>query len=106
MYRWTEREIEKTIRSATPWMVCGFRYFHATRPPSGAASRRNPWIRLGLRLAIPLAKVLGRLVSSQTNCFAFLVTQPSPGKGSPPWIRWNSSEPTLDPEWARRQYRQ
>ena len=106
VYRWTEREIEKVIRSATPWMLCGFRYFHATRPPSGAASRRNPWIRLGLRLAIPLAMVLGRLVPSQTNCFAFLVTQPPLGQGSPPWIRWNGAEPTLDPEWARREYRQ
>jgi hypothetical protein len=106
VYRWTEREIEKVIRSATPWMMCQFRYFHATRPPSGAAGRRNPWIRLGLRLAVPLATLLGRLLPSQTNCFAFLVTQPPPGQGSPPWVRWTDGVPTLDPEWARRVYLQ
>ncbi len=106
VYRWTEREIEKVIRSATPWMICRFRYFYATRPPSGAAGRRNPWIRLGLRLAVPLATLLGRLLPSQTNCFAFLVTQPPPGEGSPPWIRWTDGVPTLDPEWARRVYLQ
>ncbi|MFM8879761.1 MAG: class I SAM-dependent methyltransferase [Verrucomicrobiota bacterium] len=106
VYRWTEREIEKTIRSATPWMVCGFRYFHATRPPSGAARRSNPWIRMGLRLAIPLATILGRILPSQTNCFAFLVTQPPAGRGSPPWIRWTDGVPSLDPEWARRKYQQ
>ena len=106
VYRWTEREIEKVIRSATPWMICGFRYFHATRPPSGAANRRNPLIRLGLQIAIPLATVLGKLIPSQTNCFAFLVTQPPSGQGNPPWIRWNDGVPTLDPEWARREYRQ
>lgn len=106
VYRWTEREIEKTIRSATPWMECRFHYFHAARPPSGAAGRRNPLIRWGLRIAIPLASVLGRILPSQTNCFAVFIAQPPPGRGAPPWIRWSEGVPTIDPEWARREYRQ
>jgi ubiquinone/menaquinone biosynthesis C-methylase UbiE len=105
VYRWSEREIEKTIRSATPWIECAFRYFYALRPPSGAAARRNPAVRLGLRIAVPVAKLLSLFAPKQTNCFAFLVTKPEPGCGSMPWIRFEGKVPLMDPDWAKRTYR-
>lgn len=105
VYRWTEREIEKTIRSATPWMECSYHYRYALRPPSGAASSRNALVRTGLKVAVPAARLLAAVFPRQTNCFAFAVVKPTPGSGSPPWIRWIDGRPELDPEWARVHYR-
>lgn len=104
VYRWTEREIEKTIHSATPWIRCGFHYRYALRPPSGAASSRSALVRVGLRVAVPVARLLARVFPRQTNCFAYAVVKPRDGTGTPPWIRWADGRPELDPEWARTHY--
>ncbi|MSU32133.1 MAG: methyltransferase domain-containing protein [Pedosphaera sp.] len=105
VYRWTEREIEKTIHSATPWMLCRFNYAYAIRPPSGAASSSNPLIRASLRLAIPLSRLLALIFPSQTNCFAFAVIKPSLPEGSPKWVRWTDGRPEMNPEWAQSNYK-
>jgi ubiquinone/menaquinone biosynthesis C-methylase UbiE len=105
VYRWTEREIEKTIHSATPWMQCSFRYGYALRPPSGAAASTRPLLRAGLKVAVPAARILAALFPRQTNCFSFAVVKPAPGAGSPPWIRWDDGRPSLDAGWARDNYR-
>jgi ubiquinone/menaquinone biosynthesis C-methylase UbiE len=90
VYRWTEREIEKTVASFLPQYEHEFHYFYGYRVPlqrlsmSPSAMRRYA-ARL-LKLAVP---VLEALLPKQGNEFAFVATK----KGKlQPWLEENSDE--------------
>lgn len=71
VYRWTEREFEKTLRSFDPTGQIQFRYFYAVSLPYDRLG--NPrW----LRLAQPIAKLAGTLFRRQSNSFAMVGLKP------------------------------
>ncbi|HWW98826.1 MAG TPA: methyltransferase domain-containing protein [Edaphobacter sp.] len=99
IYRWTEREIEKTIRTFRPAGRAGFRYFSAMRVPEGRMrSMKNRMVAGSLQVLLPVVRLFARVFPRQSNCFAFAVTKA--GELHP----WMVDEGTVDAEWVGRRY--
>ncbi|MCK1430910.1 methyltransferase domain-containing protein [Bradyrhizobium sp. 87] len=74
IYRWTEREVEKTIRSFDPAHVEDIRYFYGLRIPTLRFERVNrPVRRMVLKFISPLAQVLAWIFPRQGNQFCFVI---------------------------------
>lgn len=74
VYRWSKREIEKTIASFDPTGPASHRFFHGLAMPDYAcqSARRKALIRA----LTPAAKALVAFAPAQGNRFAFLVEKP------------------------------
>jgi SAM-dependent methyltransferase len=95
VYRWTEREVEKTIASAAPERRHRFVWFRELELPVSVLelSGKRRW-----RLAARPLRVVTRLLPGQANLFAFAVLK----EGLQPWMR---SEGEPDEEEIRRRLR-
>src|SRR4051812_36040887 len=80
VYRWTEREVEKTIASAHPERRHRFVYFRELELPVSVLelSGKARW-----RLAAAPLKLVTKAFPSQANLFAFAVFR----EGLQPWMR-------------------
>jgi SAM-dependent methyltransferase len=88
VYRWTEREVEKTIASFAPHARHRFVYFREFEFPESLValerSGRRARLLRGLR---PAASALARAAPSQANLFAFAVLKPELPRDLQPWLR-------------------
>ena len=99
IYRWTEREIEKTIRTFWPAGRAGFRYFSALRvPKERMRSMKNRLVARSLGALLPIVRLFAKVFPGQSNCFAFAITKA--GELHP----WMADEGTVDAEWVRGRY--
>lgn len=106
VYRWTEREIEKTIRSFAPVARPRFHYFYRTRINwIRMRSIRNPLKRLAFRVAAGLALSASRILPRESNNFAFCVVKPQIPDELFPWLRQESGQLVLDRSWITDRYR-
>jgi ubiquinone/menaquinone biosynthesis C-methylase UbiE len=101
VYRWTEREVEKTIRSAAPHARDRFVWFHELELPLsvlevGGGRRR---LARALRALQPAARLAARVAPGQANLFAFAVLKSDELQ---PWLRPGEDGPEPDEAEIRR----
>ncbi len=103
VYRWTEAEFEKTIRSFDPTGEPRFRYAYALHLPWQSAEmhagRRR---RLVLRVAQPVLKAVTTVAKKQCNSMAMIVEKP---KRLHPWLRTDGDAVGFDPAYRTRHFR-
>jgi hypothetical protein len=96
VYRWTEREVKKTLGSGDPAHEVPVRFFYDTRFPGERAAR----LRGARRLAIEAARLpyaaCARLFPRQSNVFGFFVDKAA--RRRRPWM--NEAATGLNAEWA------
>jgi SAM-dependent methyltransferase len=92
VYRWTEREVEKTIASAAPHARHRFVWFRELKLPVSVLQASG---RGAFRFAAGPLRVLTKVFPRQANLFAFAVFK----EGLQPWMR---DETTPDVEAIRR----
>ena len=98
VYRWTEREVEKTIASFAPHVRHRIRFFREFELPEGlVAIDRGPRARL-LRLAAPVVTGVTRVLPRQANLFAFAIEKPHQPQDLQPWMRMEGGNRRPDPE--------
>ena len=84
IYRWTEREFRKTIRSCDPTGEHGFNFFYGLNLPYETADLRGWTLRkLLLKPAEHVLRVLTWLLPKQRNSIAMIASRP---ECSHPWI--------------------
>lgn len=85
IYRWTEREIFKTVASFDPARAPNIRFFYDFRLPLRRFAQEGSRAMLGLASAVePVSRLISKAVPSQCNEFAFAIFKN--GKVHP-WIR-------------------
>jgi ubiquinone/menaquinone biosynthesis C-methylase UbiE len=101
VYRWTEREVEKTIASAAPHARDEFLWFHELELPLSIFEVDGARRRLGrvLRAVEPAARAVARVAPGQANLFAFAVVKTG---ALQPWIRAGAEGPLPDEAEIRR----
>jgi SAM-dependent methyltransferase len=105
VYRWTEREIEKTINCYAPYARNEFRYIHTNRIPWGQLrARRNQSLRHMVRLAQPALKLLETCFPKQSNHFVALVLKPDLPRGLQPWLRQDGPAIRPNEQWLADRY--
>lgn len=101
VYRWTPRDVQKTVQSFAPHARHTYRFFYALRAPGRSTGmKRGSW-RLPVTRALDFA--LGRFASffpAFANNMAFFVGKPHLPQDLQPWLRHDAGGLRLDPEYA------
>jgi ubiquinone/menaquinone biosynthesis C-methylase UbiE len=105
IYRWTEREVEKTIATFAPWCKHRYLYMYSLRVPWGRLKTlKNKLLLVAVTGALPLLKVFFALFPKQANGFAFVVEKPQIPQALHPWLQYVGGEVALNPGWVRSRY--
>jgi SAM-dependent methyltransferase len=86
VYRWTEREVEKTVASFAPHARHRIRYFREFELPEVLVTTARGPRGAVLRLARPLVGAVTKVLPSQANLFAFAIEKPDPVRDLQPWM--------------------
>lgn len=92
VYRWTEREVEKTIASYAPHARHRVRYFREFELPEVLTRAARGPRGVVLRTLGPLAGLVTRVLPSQGNLFAFAIEKPRVPEDLQPWMT-SATEP-------------
>lgn len=102
IYRWTEREFEKTVASYMPHEAPRFRYHYGYRlPVQRMAMSRNPLKRAAVGALASASWVLEKLVPRQGNCFGMVMQRTGAMK---PWMQPDRATPAVDLDYIGRLY--
>lgn len=108
VYRWTEREIEKTIQSYSPICKHTYSYDYATAYPcTPELELKNGLKVLALSLLKPFYVIICKIFYKQQNQFAFFVKKASNESKLFPWL-YNDKESNsikFNKEWAEKKYK-
>lgn len=107
VYRWTEREIEKTIKSYAPYAKQQIFYEYETSFPVTPELEKNGTIKyILLKIAQPFFWVLTRLFRRQQNLFAFFIRKPMLPQDLFPWVMMKEDKNfAFNLVWANDKYR-
>ena len=105
VYRWTEREVEKTIASFAPHARHRIRYFRAFELPDVLVTEARGPRAAALRLLRPVVGAITKVVPSQANLFAFAIEKPQLPRDLQPWLRLEDGRPTPDERAIGKRYR-
>ena len=105
VYRWTARDVEKTIHSYAPHARHTFRYFYALRAPGAAGGmRRGSW-RLPLTRALDFALTrFARVFPAFANNIGFFIGKPALPRDLQPWVREDDGVLRLDEKYAAQHF--
>ena len=105
VYRWTEREIEKTVCSCAPAGRPRFHYFYALRVPRERLEMlKDRIIPNLLRVALPFLRISSRLFPRQCNNFAFAIEKIDVRSDLHPWLKLSGGRPAIDRKWVTTHY--
>lgn len=108
IYRWSEREIEKTIQSYAPYCKHKYVYRYGSGFPSTPELRDKGQIKKNfLNFMRPFYSVFIKLFPKQQNLFAFYIEKPAILNSLFPWLIFDDKENKIifNKEWGDRQYK-
>jgi SAM-dependent methyltransferase len=106
VYRWTEREFEKTIESYAPYGQHRFFYRYAMRVNwSRLRGMRNKVFALTVIASLPLMRVVFSVFPRQANGFAFAVQKPQLPAQLHPWLKLTDGQVSPNRAWLDARYR-
>jgi ubiquinone/menaquinone biosynthesis C-methylase UbiE len=106
IYRWTEREIEKTINTYSPYAKHDFQYQYGNDIPYSMSLEKNASLKgLVVSLAKPFYQFFTILFPKQQNLFAFHVQKPNIPRDLHEWLTMENKEIKFNSDWARRIYK-
>jgi len=104
VYRWSEREVEKTVASFAPHARHRIRFFREFELPETLVEIDRGARATVLRLARPVVTGITRVLPRQANLFAFVIEKPELPDDLQPWMRADGAELRPDPEVVGRRY--
>ncbi len=87
VYRWTEREVEKTVASFAPHARHRLRFFREFELPDVLLDSTRGPRGVALRAVRPAVGLVARVLPSQANLFAFAIEKPQLPRDLQPWLR-------------------
>ncbi|MBK7099773.1 MAG: hypothetical protein IPH58_17595 [Sphingobacteriales bacterium] len=109
IYRWPEREIEKTIASYTPYCKHRFIYKYGQAFPCTPQSENKGQLKLLLLKVIrPFYYIYAKIFPKQQNLFSFLIEKPGISNSIFPWLLYdnNSNKITFNEDWGNKRYKE
>ena len=103
VYRWTEREVTKTVNSLLPAHDHEIQFFYGLRlPTERLGMRRDSARRTAAEVLGGVATAVNWVMPRQGNEFAFAVRKNVRLK---PWLRMNGDGPELDEAYVAERFR-
>jgi SAM-dependent methyltransferase len=106
VFRWTERDVEKTIKTYAPHAPHQFLYFYGMWLPWGRlrAMKNKLWLLL-FTFACPFLYVAKWFYPKISNTIAFVVLKPALPAELHPWLRLEHGQFKLNQAWVLERYR-
>jgi ubiquinone/menaquinone biosynthesis C-methylase UbiE len=106
IYRWTEREIEKTISSYAPFAIHQFLYQYGNDIPSAAILEKKSFSKkLIISVSKPFYQLFTILFPRQQNLFAFYIGKPNIPNDLHCWLKLEEQEVKFNYPWAQEKYK-
>ncbi len=106
VYRWTEREVEKTISAFAPLARHRFSYAYGLDEPCGPLREKGRLKHVAVRSLMPLFRVYAAIFPKQRNLFAFMVEKPELPRDLFPWLVLGSDGAIgFNVEWGRARFK-
>ena len=106
IYRWTEREFEKTIQSYDPTGKHTFQFYYGLNLPYSQAEMKKSSLKSHIvRLADPVLSVLTRLFRRQCNTFCMVALRPDPVQGLWPWLERKDGDLRFNRAYAQGKFK-
>lgn len=107
IYRWTEREIEKTINTYSPCYDHKFIYrYGAAFPCTAALEAKGNLKTVFLKSVLPFYLIFIKIFKKQQNLFAFYISKTTLSSSLKPWLKISDDkEIVFNKEWAKEKYR-
>jgi ubiquinone/menaquinone biosynthesis C-methylase UbiE len=106
IYRWTEREIEKTVNSYAPYAKHKFSYEYGSDEPFSTSVEKKAYMKKVVILLVkPIYYLFVKLFPQQQNLFAFYIQKPNLETDAYPWINVSDGGLGFNIEWARLIYK-
>lgn len=108
VFRWTEREIEKTIRSYSPFYEHEYIYSYGSSDPCTPNLEHKNSIKKGIIILLkPFYTLFILIFKKQQNLFSFLILKTENREKYFPWLSFDESEKKVifNKEWGRKKYR-
>jgi SAM-dependent methyltransferase len=105
VYRWNRQEVHKVLAAYDPVGEPRLRCFYDLRLPVGRlADERRAALRIGGRVAVPLARAVLSVLPRQANAIALVADKLDPRRDLHPWLVAVEGEPVVDPDWVGARY--
>jgi SAM-dependent methyltransferase len=106
IYRWTEEEFIKTIKSYNPLGEHTFRFFYALNLPYGQAEMKKSSVKLRVvQVSEPILRGVTRLFKKQCNSFAMVALKPRLPEDLWPWLTMANGEVVFNRAYARERFK-
>tara|TARA_B110000902_G_scaffold256504_1_gene323366 strand:- start:385 stop:1188 length:804 start_codon:yes stop_codon:yes gene_type:complete len=108
VFRWTEREIEKTIQVYAPYFEHRYIYNYGTAFPAGPSLERNGRLKIiFLNSLRGFYWAFSKIFKKQQNLFSFFIEKPQKSDVLFPWLSYNEATDTVvfNREWGDRKYK-
>lgn len=100
IYRWTEHEVEKTIKSYAPFVKHKFIYRYGLDEPS-ATKRSKSWSKkIIINILSPIYVLVVKIFPRQQNLFACFIAKPVIPDDLQPWIKFEDGVMSFNEPWA------
>jgi ubiquinone/menaquinone biosynthesis C-methylase UbiE len=105
VYRWTEREVAKTVASFAPHARHRLRFFREFELPDVLADAARGPRGLALRTLRPVVGLVTKILPRQANLFAFAIEKPQLPQDLQPWMRLRDGRLEPDAQALGARYR-
>jgi len=100
IYRWTEHEVEKTIKSYAPHVRHNFSYRYGLDEPSATKRSKSSYKKIIINILSPMYRLIVKLFPKQQNLFAFFIAKPVIPDDLQPWIKFDEGVMSFKESWA------
>jgi ubiquinone/menaquinone biosynthesis C-methylase UbiE len=105
IYRWTEREIEKTISTYAPFAKHQFTYRYGNDTPASVDLEKKSLKKTIVSLIKPFYQIFTILFPKQQNLFAFYVGKPDISTDLFEWLQVKDDQIQFNYDWAKEKYK-
>jgi ubiquinone/menaquinone biosynthesis C-methylase UbiE len=103
VFRWTEREIVKTVRSFAPHVTHRFAFFHGYRlPVDRLRIQNNALARAALSIGPALGHVVEKCFPRQGNLYACYIHKPAVPADLQPWLAYAGGGIAFDAAYGKK----
>jgi ubiquinone/menaquinone biosynthesis C-methylase UbiE len=105
IYRWTEREIEKTISTYAPFAKHQFTYRYGNDTPASVDLEKKSLKKIIVSLVKPFYQIFTILFPKQQNLFAFYVNKPNISTDLYEWLQVKDGQIQFNYSWGKEKYK-
>ena len=106
IYRWTEREVEKTINSYAPYAYHHFHYRYGYDVPCTPVMDKKSQLKLlFVSIVQPFYKIFSLLFPKQQNLFGFYIEKPNIPNDLYPWLSLRDEKIRFNALWGQNVYK-